>query len=536
MRKRFFPVFLLLLMCTISCEDSKEKSGPTDVFTSEKVVYNTSPEEIEVEAKNRDNLLFNSEAVEEVYSSRDFSPLWKNRDRRNSLVLALQKANEEGLSFKYYHGDLIEKILNSAELSEKEASRLEVLLSDAFLSYAHDLYFGRLDPTKLHENWGVTREKRDFKELILKAAEEKEVDEIFAELKPQSDVYRGLKKSLSEFQGSKQQENSFEKIPSGELVKPGEEDPRIPAITARLEQLGLLDSLKSNMDMLYSEEIQKAVKQFQEKQGLKADGIVGNSTISQLNMSNLDRTNQILANLERWRWYPRDLGDHYVLVNIADFRLAVVKDGDTVREHKVVAGSKQRKTPIFSDTIEYIVINPQWHVPPTIKKEDVIPKARRDVGYLRSHDLQVMTKSGKVVNPDKVDWSSNEPFDYNYVQVAGPSNPLGRVKIIYPNKYLIYLHDTPAKSLFAQNERAESSGCVRVENAIDLAAYVVEDQPEWTKENILQTISMGATKEVKVNRPIQVHHFYWTAWRAGGKTKFINDIYELDKKIYSQLN
>ena len=538
MKKLLLLISLFGCLCAVSCKDSENTEnhqGSEDSLTSEEIEYDASSEEIEAELKEKQNGFFDAAALKELYKNREYDSFWEDADTRNSLISELEKADEEGLSFDYYHKGKIQEILETGELTEKDASQLDLLLSDAFLSYAHDLFYGRLDPLKLHEDWGITREKRDFKHLLSEAAEKNEVEELLAELKPKSQVYTGLKKSLSEFNSIKKKEDAFEKIPSGDLVKPGEEDTRIPQIAARLQDLGFLDSTQTKSGILYSEDIKNGVKKFQEKQGLETDGVIGNTTISELNMSDLDRTNQILANLERWRWYPRDLGNHYILVNIADFRLAVVKDGDTVREHKVVAGSRARKTPIFSDTIKYIVINPKWHVPPTIKNEDVIPKARKDQGYLRSHNLQVVSKSGKIVNPSSINWDSKEPEDYNYVQVAGPSNPLGRVKIIYPNKYLIYLHDTPAKSLFSRNDRAESSGCVRVEHAIDLAAYVVQDQPDWTLEKIQQTIDKGPTTQVKINQPIQVHHFYWTAWRAGEKTIFTNDIYELDEKIYSQL-
>ena len=324
------------------------------------------------------------------------------------------------------------------------------------------------------------------------------------------------------------------KIPEGELINPGDKDGRIPAIAKRLKTLQVeVDT--TALDSTYSEALVEAVKEFQQSKSIQTDGIIGNSTISELNKSPKDRYKQILANLERWRWYPRDLGEHYIIVNIPNFKLAVVKDGDTVRQHNVIAGAKERQTPIFSDTIDHLVINPTWTVPPTIKSQDVLPKMAADPSYLQRNNMALTGPNGEAVNPSSVNWNSEAAKSYTFTQRAGPSNPLGRVKIMYPNKYLIYLHDTPAKSLFSQTDRAESSGCVRVENALDLAAYVVENQSEWTRDKIEKIVGSGETTIVKVDRPIQVHHFYWTAWRAGGETVFTNDVYDLDEKIYSKL-
>lgn len=539
MKKLLSSLFIIYSLCAVSCKDSKSSSplneDSVDKGATEEVInYNPSSEEIKTQLTGDQNDLFEREALRFFYSQNNYTALWKSSKTRNAFISALEEANEEGLDFDDYHGKQIREILQTIEVTEAEASKLDLLLSDAFLVYAHDLFYGRLDPTRLYDVWGITREEKDLKELLAQASEDGNVKQILEDLKPKGSVYTGLKQSLQEYSKYKNEAGTTTKIAAGNLIKPGEEDSRIPQVSQRLKELGLLDSLSTSN--LYSEELQAAVKRFQEKHDLQADGIIGNSTIAELNMTNADRYNQILVNLERWRWYPRDLGNHYVLINIADFRLAVVKDGDTVRQHKVVAGRKERKTPVFSDSLQYIVINPKWHVPPTIKNKDVIPAARKDLGYLQRNNLRVVSKNGNVVDPGSINWNSNEPQNYDFIQVAGPSNPLGRVKIIYPNKYLIYLHDTPGQSLFSRSERAESSGCVRVENAIDLAAYVVQDQPEWTEEKIRATISKGTTTKVKINRPIKVHHFYWTAWRAGDKTIFTNDIYELDKNIYTLLN
>lgn len=535
MKKRIFYPLFLLLICLGACED--EKNDPASRTTSDKAsksIAEASPEGIQTEISAK-NDIFEGGNLEEIYRKRNYKSIWRDGEVLYSLYNSLKDADKEGLNFNDYHGREIDSLLSVPDLNSEEAARLDLILSDAFLTYARHLYYGKLEPAELHEFWGVNRQEKDFAALLQQGVEKNEIPMILEDLKPSHEVYQGLKKSLEDYRNRKSEGDSIIQIPQGEIIEPGQADERIPAIAERLQQLQVYKADTSAMGNTYSESLVEAVKKFQQSKSIQTDGIIGNATIDELNKGPEDVYNQILANLERWRWYPRDLGEHYILINIPQFKLAVVKDGDTIREHNVIAGAKERPTPIFSDTINHLVINPTWTVPPTIKSEDVIPKMAADRSYLSKNNMIVTGPGGEQVNPSRVDWNSSEASKYNFTQKAGPNNPLGRVKIMYPNKYLIYLHDTPAKSLFNQTERAESSGCVRVENAIDLAAYTVENQPEWTQDKIQEIIASGETTTVTVDRPIQVHHFYWTAWRAGNETVVINDVYGLDEQIYTKL-
>jgi len=518
----------------ISEETPEEKPKESDYS----IKLKTTSEKIQsaLTKINSENALFEREALEEFYSSRNYSPAWTDADDLDSFYREVKNAEKEGLSFTDYHGEKLEELTaGKKSLQGTEAASLDIYLTDAFLAYARDLWTGKLDPRELHGLWGVSRKDQNFGQLLQDSVENNEIASILEGLKPSHEVYSQLKKSLQEYKKLKKNEPIREKISEGKLIKSGEKDKRLPLITKILRDLGQLTVSENFNDSIYSEELQAAIKEFQKAKGLQVDGIIGNSTIAELNVTHKQRYKQILANLERWRWYPRDLGDHYILINIPDFKLAVVRNGVTVKEHNIIVGTRARPTPVFTDTLQYIVINPEWHIPPTIKTQDVIPKASQDPSYLRSHNMRVIGRDGETIDPSTIDWSSKEVSSYNFVQNAGPSNPLGRVKIIYPNDFLIYLHDTPAQALFSQNQRAESSGCVRVENALDLSAYVLENQEEWNQQRIEETIATGKTVQVKIDQPIQVHHFYWTAWRAVGKPVFVNDLYDLDRKIYTRL-
>lgn len=531
----------MLYLSTMACKD--QEKGQEGIINSiseaAESVSNPNPipslaaEDIKaaIDSAGSEGLLF-LEETEKFYTKRNFAPAWASSENRTSFYEELQKAEKDGLSFNDYHGAQLKELMETSNLSKNEGTRLEILLTDAYLELGHHLYYGKINPEDLHRIWDVKKDSIDVAEGLEEGLEKGEIEESMAQLRPQHEVYKGLRRSLAEQrEENKKDEEEFEKIPLGGIVRPGEQDKRIPVLKERLEKMGLLtenlDTIRNN----YTKELVAAVKEFQEQRGLTVDGILGNSTIKELNMNQEDRLDQILVNLERWRWYPRDLGNHYILINIPQYKLSVVKENDTIREHDIIAGTKSRQTPIFSDSLQYIVLNPTWTLPPTIKTQDVIPKAAKDPSYITRNNMYVSSPEEGILDPHSIDWSSPDVRSYTFTQRAGSSNPLGRVKIIYPNRYSIYLHDTPSQWIFEQNARAASSGCVRVEDALDLSAYVMNDQEEWDQERIQKAVETGKTKQVKIKQPIQVHHFYWTAWRDRGKTVFVEDVYELDKKI-----
>lgn len=476
--------------------------------------------------------LFRPAEVTAFYEARNYAPAWNKVEVRSALMAALKNADKEGLRFEDYHGKEIQNQLqNENDLNKKERVSLEVLLTDAFLEYAHDLFYGKLDPKKMYKIWGIDRKQIDLVAVLKEAVEKHEVEKALSNLKPQNKLYAGLKKSLQEYKEQIKRQDDLKKISTGDPIKPGKQDARILEIAVRLKQLKFLDQNYVPENNRYDEELQEAVKKFQSQTGLMTDKVLGNSTIQELNMGAEQRYDQILANLERWRWYPRDFGTHYILINIPNYTLKVIKNGETIRTHNVIAGDKTHHTPIFSDSIQYIVLNPEWHIPSSIRDAEIIPSASSDPDYLSSRNIYVTDSDGDRVDPSTINWSSGEASNYRFTQGAGPSNSLGKIKIIYPNKYAIYLHDTPAQAIFDQNSRAESHGCVRVEHVIDLAAYLLSDQEKWGLDNINKVISSGKTEKIKVTQPVLVYHLYWTAWRNEDETIFVNDIYELDQEI-----
>jgi murein L,D-transpeptidase YcbB/YkuD len=250
-----------------------------------------------------------------------------------------------------------------------------------------------------------------------------------------------------------------------------------------------------------------------------------------------ERVRQIEVNLERWRWLPEDLGQRYILVNIANFELEVVEKSKPVMIMQVVVGKPYWRTPVFSDRMTYLVLSPYWHIPPSIAVKDKLPLIRKDHTYLATYDIKVFQGWGaetREIDPQTIDWSKVTAKDFNYRlrQEPGPLNALGRVKFMFPNKFNVYLHDTPSRELFGKTVRTFSSGCIRIEKPIELAEYLLGGDAKWTRENILAAIDRRVEQTVRLPEPMPVHLLYWTAWSdEEGSIQFRGDIYGRDQLL-----
>ena len=296
-------------------------------------------------------------------------------------------------------------------------------------------------------------------------------------------------------------------------------------LAASADYTGTIDE----QNPVYGNELQEAVKRFQRRHGLEPDAVVGRTVAAQMNVPADARVRQIALNLERWRWLPRDLGDRHILVNVPEYRLEVWEHHQVPLTMRVVVGKKDTPTPIFADDMTHVVFSPYWNVPPDIVKNETIPSALRDPAFLDRTNMEVLDRSGKPVDPSSIDMEA--VGEYRFRQRPGSSNSLGLVKFVFPNSYNVYLHDTPADSLFARATRSFSHGCVRVEQPEALARYVLGDQPAWTPERISEAMHAGTEKTVKLSRPLPVYLGYWTARvSADGIVQFRDDIYAIDAR------
>ncbi len=285
---------------------------------------------------------------------------------------------------------------------------------------------------------------------------------------------------------------------------------------------------------LYAGEVVAAVQRFQARHGLAADGSVGPATLAALNVSVDRRIDQLRANLERGRWVMGDLERDFIVVNIAGFRTYLVHDDEVVWSTRSQVGKPYRRTPIFKAKMTYVVLNPTWTVPPTIFRQDILPQLRKSSGYLATRNIDAVDSKGGVVDPATVDWTSARSYPYSFVQRPGPTNALGRIKFMFPNEHFVYLHDTPSRDLFEQTSRAFSSGCIRIENPLELATLLLG--AKWTRARLDQALATERTQTVFLDKPVTVMLLYWTTdVDAQGRVAFWPDVYTNDSHVIEEL-
>ncbi len=434
----------------------------------------------------------------------------------------------------------------STQTSADALAELELRLSLGLVQFASDLASGRLEPSEVDPELFVYPQDVDHAGVIRAAADASDLEAFVATFRPAQDEYRRLKAALAEFRVRAASGEDWGAVPDGATLKPGASDPRVAALRARLlasndDEEARLAAVASAGPEFYDEQLEAAVVRFQQRHGLAPDGKVGRKTLSALNVPLEGRIRQMLLNLERRRWMPDDRGDRYVFVNLADFELKVVHEPRTVFDTRVVVGAPYHRTPAFSAEMTYIEINPNWNVPPSIARNELLPRIKEDPGYLAANGFELLAgwnDGGPAIDPWAVDWSQITPEDFAWRlrQRPGEGNALGRIKFMFPNSFNIYLHDTPARHLFDEAERSFSHGCVRVEDPESFGAVVLDGQADWSLERIKVAIASGERMIVALEEPLPVHVAYLTAWvNKDGTVHFRNDVYGRDARLSEAL-
>ncbi len=485
--------------------------------------------------------------LREFYTRRVFEPAWSSDHgllpQADSLLLALSRADREGLRPWDYGLAAAELALNEIHreqlakraLRPERVADLDLLLTSAFLAYGEHLLGGRVDPGEIDPEWQGTRRTMDLGAVLETALAANRIQRSLSQLLPVTPGYARLKSALVAYRHLAAQ-GGWPSIPAGPKLQCGDRDERVPALRARLLYTAELPDTAAGAE-LFDSTLAASICAFQARHGLAPDGVVGPLTLAALNASAPERVRQIELNMERLRWLPSDLGERYVFVNVADFRLEVIERGQVVLGMRAVVGRDYRRTPVFSDRMTYLVLNPSWHVPRTIALEDMVPQMRKDPEYLAKHHIRMLRGSGQEVreiDPGTIDWAAVDPdhFPYHLRQDPGPANLLGRIKFVFPNRFDVYLHDTPSRSLFARSERTFSSGCIRIEKPLELADYLLRGDPQWTPERLRAALDKKTEQTVVLSRSIPVHVVYWTAWVADdGSVQFRSDVYGRDRVL-----
>jgi murein L,D-transpeptidase YcbB/YkuD len=357
-------------------------------------------------------------------------------------------------------------------------------------------------------------------------------DAVIRSLMPRHRQYAQLRSMLAGYRALADR-GGWPAVSKGETLKPGMDDPRVVDLRANLSARGYDGIDGGSPPSLYDPDLEGVVRHFQIRHGLEVDGAVGPATLRALNVSAQDRVRQIIVNMERWRWLPEDLGRRYVLVNQAFFFLEMVNDGEVTDHRRVIVGKPYHKSPMFSDQIRYAEFNPTWTVPRSIAGSEILPKLRRDPGYLARNDMRLYSAGG-AVDPYSVNWSSisSAHFPYRIVQQPGEKNALGRVKFMFPNKFSVYLHDTPSRGLFDRTGRAFSHGCIRVDEPLDFAARLFGPDRGMIRADVDGIIATRKLTRVNLETPVPVHLAYFTTWvDENGIPQFFDDIYSRDKLV-----
>jgi murein L,D-transpeptidase YcbB/YkuD len=523
--------FLLVISLFISCKKDTPKPAPV-VKKKPPLIILTDERKVEIDTATIN--VFKSETLKQFYDASEHKTVWGNLKKRTYVLSQLENSNLLGLDPEDYKTSKLKKFESKiSSLSDKDLATYDILLTYNFEKYLNHLYKGKLDPKKLYTDWDLEEKTFDVNSVLIKAFNKNKLDSIVDNVQPKSETYKELLKALE----------IIEKFPNDEIgtiaidsstrkITLNDTNNALVNIKKRLLYWGDMSG-KDTLNRIYNKKTFESIKRFQERHGLADDGVIGAGTIRALNYSKEKRREQIIANLERWRWYTADFAENYFIINIPNYSLNVVEGKDTTLVRNIVVGTSKRKTPIITSTLKTVVFNPTWTVPPTILKEDVVPAMKRNRNYLANKNITIYDTTGKVVDPSA--WNENKPGNYRYVQSPGYNNSLGVMKILFPNHHSVYLHDTNHRNYFGRNNRSLSSGCVRIENPLELAEHILDDPEKWNREKIDTLIATKKTTSIKIVKKYALYQWYWTAWSKKNQLIFRADIYNLDSDLYAKL-
>lgn len=476
------------------------------------------------------------------YRDQDYEPAWivdrGVQDQAGELVEVLRAASEQGLCPEDYHlvyiEELLQLIADARRFELLPAARhladLEMLLTDAFLRYTDHMTAGRVSPDAVMAGWHTRPRRVDAVRLLRYGLATDRLSVVLGDMMPPHRGFHALMEHLHRLRRISAL-GGWPQVPPGPALRRGAAGERVRLLNRRLQLGGDLAGEGGNR---FTGATRRAVIRFQGRHGLAADGAAGEQTLAALNVSVEERIRQIELNMERWRWLPKSLGLRHLRVNIAEFRLRAFESGETVLDMPVIVGTSYRHTPVFSDIMRYLEFAPYWNVPPTVLREDLLPRIKADPSFFETSHYEMTDWQGNPLEPevlDGIDWDEIDidTFPGLLRQEPGPWNSLGRVKFMFPNRFAVYMHDTPKRGLFSSRVRSYSSGCIRVERPVDLAMWLLQDKPGWDFARIDAAMQLSEPLRVELERTVPVHVLYLTAWVDDeGRLSFRPDYYLRD--------
>lgn len=563
------PIYLLLpFIILICCKKSTFEEASNNASFVDISFLNSS---IKIDStllytfKNPDLVAF--------YKNYDNETVWSSKENRVIILDEFKNSTNEGLQPNDYNYDTLAAFENQYNnIEESKLVEYDLLFTLSVQKYISHIYKGKIVPKTTSGDWDLKEKTIDINALLFDAIQNNDFISKFENCKPKHPIYKSLKEALKILREFPKDSVPFITIKPKDKISLNKSHKTLKNIKMRLmywHDMKHADTLTT----IYDKETQEAVKLFQSRHGLSPDGVIGKGTVLAMNYTREQRIEQVIANLERWRWFANDFGKNYLLINIPDYTLLAIKDNDTMQRQRIVVGKETRQTPIIESKVSNINLNPNWTVPPTILTEDIYPDAIKDRGVFKKKGLVILNNKNKEVSP--WEWKMEDAKKYKYVQNPGRNSALGLMKINFPNKYSVYLHDTNHRDYFTYTYRSLSSGCVRLEKPLEMAEYLINDPEKWDLKTIQDTTDINyynklqkqkekkiaiknakllaknpllvippkvfpkpelKTIVVKVSDEIFIHQLYWTAWLEKGTLQFREDIYCLDSDLYSKLS
>ena len=462
----------------------------------------------------------------------------------SSLIANLQQADGKGLQPEDYDGPRWANRLAHLQqpISTPEIDRLtfDVALTISAIRYASDLNLGRVNPRHLSFGYDVEQNRCDLAEFLSRVAEAQDVNSALQEVDPPFEAYRRTQKALQTYIRLAREHEEEKLAAIKNPIKPGDAYPDLPKLSRLLRALGDMPEDAAVPELpIYQGSLVGAVKRFQRRHGLEDNGWITQQTISELNVPLSQRVRQLQLALERWRWIPRHFSQPPIVVNIPEFKLRALDEQykSALVANVVVGKAYRHRTPVFAKAMQYVIFRPYWDVPNSITRAELLPHIERDRHYLNEHDYEVVAGDGRVINEISADVLHQlRSGQLRIRQRPGLNNALGLVKFVFPNEHDVYLHSTPAQELFSKPRRDFSHGCIRVEHAEELAAWVLRAKPGWSIERIRAVMNGTQTVRVDLDQPIPVLIVYGTAIAsANGEVHFYDDIYGYDAELERML-
>ena len=497
-------------------------------------------------------LICNPELIFDFYVHRDFKPVWVTTGKVNTnatvFINTIIEADREGLNSESYHQEDVMTLLTDIKLSTgkhiyeyEKLTELELLLSDAFFSFGFQISEGIVDPYSNDFNWYIEKPKRNLIKMFQTILSNDSLEGFVDALQPHHLGYLRLKAALVTYLNIKNS-GCWPQVPAMRLMRKGDQGTWVSVLRSRLVISGDLPELPHGNPSYFDDGLEDGVKKFQARHGLEVDGIVGEKTFAALNVPVDDRIKQIRVNMERWRWLPQDLGKRYVMVNTAAFKLNINENEKTAQSIKAIVGKIKSPTPVLSRKIKYLELNPYWNIPFNIALDNIIPCIKENPDYLLENNIRILEnwkEDARELAPESIEWNkiTRKNFFYRFRQDPSNLNALGRIKFMFPNRFSIYLHDTPSRELFNMTKRTFSSGCIRIEKPMQLATYLLRDHPKWNLEKLVAAVNSKKNQTILLSHPVNIHILYWTAWvDEDGIINFREDIYGRDSRLYIALN